>query len=79
MSCATMDSYSPLTATAVAAACSSPTSSSDLSREINALRTATSRYHSFDAAVADGYGTQLTDCMVDSSLGGWAFTTPSRA
>ena len=59
-----------LTAAALAAACSSPTSSSELSRDITALRTATSRYHSFDAAVADGYGTQLTDCMVDTSLGG---------
>jgi hypothetical protein len=59
-----------LTAAAFAAACSSPTSSSELSREINALRTATSRYHSFDAAAADGYSTQLTDCMADPSLGG---------
>jgi hypothetical protein len=59
-----------LAAIALAAACSSPTSSSELSREINALRQATTRYHSFDAAVADGYGTKLTDCMVDSSLGG---------
>jgi len=59
-----------LTVLAVATACSSPTSSSELSREINALRASTTRYQSFDAAVADGYGTKLTDCMVDSSLGG---------
>ncbi|HTA74032.1 MAG TPA: hypothetical protein VK733_07155 [Gemmatimonadaceae bacterium] len=59
-----------LTAAAFAAACSSPTSSSELSREINALRASTSRYHSFDAAVADSYATKLTDCMVDTSLGG---------
>jgi hypothetical protein len=59
-----------LTALAVATACSSPTSSSELSREITALRASTSRYQSFDAAVTDGYSTKLTDCMVDSSLGG---------
>jgi hypothetical protein len=59
-----------LTAVAIAAACSSPTSTSELSRELNALRAATSGYQSFDAAVADGYGTKLTDCMVDPTLGG---------
>lgn len=57
-------------ALAFATACSSPTSSSELSREINSLKAATNRYHDFNAARADGYGTKLTDCMVDSSLGG---------
>jgi hypothetical protein len=59
-----------LAAAALCSACSSPTSNTELSREINALKAATSRYQSFNAAVADGYGTKLTDCMVDAPLGG---------
>lgn len=63
-----------LTAVAVAMACSSPTSSSsELSRELNSLKAATTRYHDINAAAADGYTTQLTGCMIDSSLGGMGF------
>ena len=61
-------------AVALAMACSSPTStSSELTRELNALKAATTSFHDFNAAQAAGYTTQLTDCMVDSSLGGMGF------
>ena len=54
-------------------ACSSPTSNSELSRDLNTLKAATTRYHDFNAAQADGYTTELTMCMEDSTLGGMGF------
>jgi hypothetical protein len=45
----------------------------EVERQVARLRALTARFHSFDAAVAAGWGTRITECFEDASLGGMGF------
>lgn len=60
-------------AAAIAVACKDSPTESPVDRDLATLRTATARYSDYNAAVADGYTTKLTDCMEMPPLGGMGF------
>ena len=47
--------------------------SSGAERDVARLRAVTARFHRFDVAVAEGWGTQITQCFEHAQLGGMGF------
>jgi hypothetical protein len=57
----------------VGAGCKDSPTETATDRDLATLRTATARYSDYNAAVADGYTTKLTDCMEMPPMGGMGF------
>ena len=47
--------------------------SEDAQKDLARLRAFTAAFHQFDVAVARGWGTQITECFSDQTLGGMGF------
>ena len=62
-----------VTAPAPARADAAPPVESDVASQVAALRAATARFQSFEAADAAGYSTQILGCMTDPPRGGLGF------